>query len=228
MYNTSHKYEGDFMSKLINLNDIKKSKQDNPVMVLLCGVPGSGKTTTSKYLSQSLGFFVASSDYIRNYYRKKYNNNQNKLNKLSKRVANVCKTRIALLLLNKSSFVIDMDFRDKDRIKRYEKVGNLLGYSVMKIRLDSKSHEENISRVSKRTTNLDIIDTNIIGDNCEYSNKLSELSYYELISDRPTYIDDKWFDFIIDNNGDIDNLNKELKTISQRIKEISLTKHVRK
>ena len=121
-----------------------------------------------------------------------------------------------------------MDFRDKDRIKRYEKVGNLLGYSVVKIRLDSKSHEENISRVSKRTTNLDIIDPNITGDNCEYSNKLSELSYYELISDRPTYIDDKWFDFIIDNNGDIDNLNKELKTISKRIKEISLTKHVRK
>ena len=61
------------MSKFIKHGDLKRARNENKILVILCGVPGSGKTTTAKFLSQKFNLFVASSDYIRNYYKKSYN-----------------------------------------------------------------------------------------------------------------------------------------------------------
>lgn len=212
------------MTKFIKRGDLKRARNENKTLVILCGVPGSGKTTTAKFLSQKLNLFVASSDYIRNYYKKSYNSED----ALNKKVASECKKRLATLLLSGTSFVIDMDFDNKSRIERYENIGELLGYNIIKIKLDSKSNEENIARISKRITDFNSVDPSIIGDNCEYSNNLTEEFYYDKISKRTKFIDNEWFDFVIDNNRDISYLNDQLTNISGYVKGLSNIKKRRK
>lgn len=212
------------MSKFIKHGDLKRARNENKILVILCGVPGSGKTTTAKFLSQKFNLFVASSDYIRNYYKKSYNSDDS----LNKKVASECKKRLATLLLSGTSFVIDMDFDNKSRIERYENIGELLGYNIIKIKLDSKSNEENIARISKRITNFNSVNPSIIGDNCEYSNNISEEFYYDKISKRSKFIDNEWFDFVIDNNRDISYLNDQLTNISGYVKGLSNIKKRRK
>ena len=212
------------MSKFIKHGDLKRARNENKILVILCGVPGSGKTTTAKFLSQKFNLFVASSDYIRNYYKKSYNSEDS----LNKKVASECKKRLATLLLSGISFVIDMDFDNKSRIERYENIGELLGYNIIKIKLDSKSNEENIARISKRITNFNSVNPSIIGDNCEYSNNISEEFYYDKISKRSKFIDNEWFDFVIDNNRDISYLNDQLTNISGYVKGLSNIKKRRK
>ena len=212
------------MSKFIKHGDLKIARNENKILVILCGVPGSGKTTTAKFLSQKFNLFVASSDYIRNYYKKSYNSDDS----LNKKVASECKKRLATLLLSGTSFVIDMDFDNKSRIERYENIGELLGYNIIKIKLDSKSNEENIARISKRITNFNSVNPSIIGDNCEYSNNISEEFYYDKISKRSKFIDNEWFDFVIDNNRDISYLNDQLTNISGYVKGLSNIKKRRK
>lgn len=212
------------MSKFIKHGDLKRARNENKILVILCGVPGSGKTTTAKFLSQKFNLFVASSDYIRNYYKKSYNSEDS----LNKKVASECKKRLATLLLSGTSFVIDMDFDNKSRIERYENIGELLGYNIIKIKLDSKSNEENIARISKRITNFNSVNPSIIGDNCEYSNNISEEFYYDKISKRSKFIDNEWFDFVIDNNRDISYLNDQLTNISGYVKGLSNIKKRRK
>lgn len=212
------------MSKFIKHGDLKRARNENKTLVILCGVPGSGKTTTAKFLSQKFNLFVASSDYIRNYYKKSYNSEDS----LNKKVASECKKRLATLLLSGTSFVIDMDFDNKSRIERYENIGELLGYNIIKIKLDSKSNEENIARISKRITNFNSVNPSIIGDNCEYSNNVSEEFYYDKISKRSKFIDNEWFDFVIDNNRDISYLNDQLTNISGYVKGLSNIKKRRK
>ena len=212
------------MSKFIKHGDLKRARNENKILVILCGVPGSGKTTTAKFLSQKFNLFVASSDYIRNYYKKSYNSEDS----LNKKVASECKKRLATLLLSGTSFVIDMDFDNKSRIERYENIGELLGYNIIKIKLDSKSNEENIARISKRITNFNSVNPSIIGDNSEYSNNISEEIYYDKISKRSKFIDNEWFDFVIDNNRDISYLNDQLTNISGYVKGLSNIKKRRK
>ena len=212
------------MSKFIKHGDLKRARNENKILVILCGVPGSGKTTTAKFLSQKFNLFVASSDYIRNYYKKSYNSDDS----LNKKVASECKKRLATLLLSGTSFVIDMDFDNKSRIERYENIGELLGYNIIKIKLDSKSNEENIARISKRITNFNSVNPSIIGDNCEYSNNISEEFYYDKISKRSKFIDNEWFYFVIDNNRDISYLNDQLTNISGYVKGLSNIKKRRK
>ena len=121
-----------------------------------------------------------------------------------------------------------MDFDNKSRIERYENIGELLGYNIIKIKLDSKSNEENIARISKRITNFNSVNPSIIGDNCEYSNNISEEFYYDKISKRSKFIDNEWFDFVIDNNRDISYLNDQLTNISGYVKGLSNIKKRRK
>lgn len=99
--------------------DIKKTiKYENPTIITLSGLPGSGKTTIARKLSKRFGLFILSNDYIRNYYFIKFADDLEKKKKIPMLVARINKKRLARLLINRRSLIIDADLNTQERIEK--------------------------------------------------------------------------------------------------------------
>lgn len=195
--------------------DIKKAiKYENPTIITLSGLPGSGKTTIARELSKRFGLFVLSNDYIRNYYFVKFADDLEKKKKIPMLVARINKKRLARLLINRRSFIIDADLNTQERIEKYEKISNLFKYNVIKIKLESKNDEENIKRIESRIMDYNYVDNDVVGDNVHYSSSYPKEVYYQIKESKPQMIEPVYFDFIIENNGDLEDLNNQIENMS--------------
>ncbi len=194
------------------------TKYKNPAIITLSGLPGSGKTTVAKELSKRFGLFVLSNDYIRNYYFVKFEDDQEKQLKIPRIVARINKERLIKLLINRRSLIIDANLNTLESISKIEKIASLFKYSVIKIKIDSKNDEENIRRIENRIMNYNYKDANVIGDNVNYSTSYDQDMYYQIKKGKPEMLEPTYFDFIIENNSDLEKLNNNIENVSFHLK----------
>lgn len=194
------------------------TKYKNPAIITLSGLPGSGKTTVAKELSKCFGLFVLSNDYIRNYYFVKFEDDQEKQLKIPRIVARINKERLIKLLINRRSLIIDANLNTLESISKIEKIASLFKYSVIKIKIDSKNDEENIRRIENRIMNYNYKDANVIGDNVNYSTSYDQDMYYQIKKGKPEMLEPTYFDFIIENNSDLEKLNNNIENVSFHLK----------
>lgn len=194
------------------------TKYKNPAIITLSGLPGSGKTTVAKELSKCFGLFVLSNDYIRNYYFVKFEDDQEKQLKIPRIVARINKERLIKLLINRRSLIIDANLNTLKSIKKFEKIASLFKYSVIKIKIDSKNDEENIRRIENRVMNYNYKDANVIGDNVNYSASYDQDMYFQIKKGKPEMLEPAYFDFIIENNSDLEKLNNNIENVSFHLK----------
>lgn len=202
--------------KEMNLTSTIKYKK--PVIITLSGLPGSGKTTTARFLSKHLGIFLLSTDYVRNYYFIKFADSPEKRSKIPKFVRSINKKRLMKLLINKTSFVIDKDLNSIEALEKYYLISRVFGYEVISIKLNSKDDTENIKRISSRKMDYDKTYEGVIGDNVEYQTSYPAETYYEIKERKPEFIDDDYFDFVIDNNNDMENFENQLENMCYYLK----------
>lgn len=207
------------MQKFIKEMDVSSDiKYKKPIIITLSGLPGSGKTTTARGLSKNLGIFLFSTDYIRNYYFIKFaDKSDEEKKKIPKLVKTINKKRLVKLLLNRTSFVIDQDLNSMEAIEKYHLISKVFGYNMVSIKLDSKNDSENIQRIQGRVMNYDKTYDGVIGDNVEYQTSYPSETYFEIKKRKPQLIDDNYFDFVIDNNKDLQNLENQIETISYHL-----------
>lgn len=166
--------------------DIKKTiKYENPTIITLSGLPGSGKTTIARKLSKRFGLFILSNDYIRNYYFIKFADDLEKKKKIPMLVARINKKRLARLLINRRSLIIDADLNTQERIEKYEKISDLFKYNIIKIKLESTSDEKNIKRIENRIMDYNYVDNDVVGDNVNYSSSYPKEVYYQIKESKP-------------------------------------------
>lgn len=194
------------------------TKYKNPAIITLSGLPGSGKTTVAKELSKCFGLFVLSNDYIRNYYFVKFEDDQEKQLKIPRIVARINKERLIKLLINRRSLIIDANLNTLESISKIEKIASLFKYSVIKIKIDSKNDEENIRRIENRIMNYNYKDANVIGDNVNYSASYDQDMYFQIKKGKPEMLEPAYFDFIIENNSDLEKLNNNIENVSFHLK----------
>lgn len=195
--------------------DIKKAiKYENPTIITLSGLPGSGKTTVAKELSKRFGLFVLSNDYIRNYYFVKFADDSEKNKEIPKLVARINKKRLVKLLINKRSFIIDADLNTKERVEKYKKIADLFKYNIIKIKLESTNDEENIRRIESRIMDYNYVDNDVVGDNVNYSSSYTCDTYFQIKEAKPQEIEPVYFDFIIENDSDLESLYNKIENMS--------------
>ena len=198
--------------KEMNFDNVKKYKK--PCLITLSGLPGSGKTYVAKELSKDLGIFVLSNDYVRNYFYK-YESGMS-FEQIQKNVDKINKERLLKIILNRKSFVFDADLNTCEKFQRFIKISDMFNYELIKIKLNSND-DNNIDRILKRVMDYDMFDYNVIGDNVHYSSSYDRDTYYDIKSRKPQYIDDNYFDYVIDNFGTKEELKCKINEISTDI-----------
>lgn len=207
--------------KDMNIQGIIKYKK--PCMIIMSGPAGSGKTTIARNLSKKLKIFLLSTDYVRNYYYLKLQSKEEYSKKIQYKVKVISYKRLLKLLLHRTSFVFDKDFNLGKDIIIQEKLSKLLGYKLIKIRIDSNDDNINIERIGNRVLDYENKDEEIIGDNVCYSSAYSTNVYYDIKKRKPRKVEDINFDYIISNNGSLEEY--DLK-IDETIQDIKLRKLV--
>ena len=201
----------DFVEEM-NLENIPKYQK--PHMILLSGLPGSGKTYVARQLSIKHKLFLLSTDYVRNYY---YSHPEEiKGIKIPLRVSAISSERLTQLLFNHVSFIFDKDVNTHKELKTYQRLSKAFGYELLLIGIESED-KDNIERISKRVMDFDKVINGVVGDNVHYESAYSDDCYYEIKDRKPrelTYTD---FDYIIKNNGTKKDLDKKINVISKSL-----------
>ncbi len=210
----------DHFLREMNLEFDKCHKYRRPGFITLSGNPGSGKTLCSQELSRELGIYLLSNDYIRSY----YNCMDDLTINVEQKVSYINRKRFIKLLLNRISFVMDSNNHNIDTLNKLRKLAYLLNYEFISIRLISQNDQENIQRISKRIMDLDNKIFGVIGDNSFYSTSYTEKEYYNIVSTKPIYIPNYYFDYIIYNQSTEENF---LRNIHEVIDDISSKKLVK-
>jgi len=208
--------EKDFVQEM----DLDRTvKLDKPFVVILSGLPGSGKSHLARQLSKNLKIYLLSSDYIRNYYYQFTKDYSEKMRKeIEKKVSEINENRIRKLIGNKISFVLDKDLNKKEYVDKFLKDYNIEeNYKIVKIKINS-SDENNIERILNRKMNYNEIDSDIIGDNISYQSSFSKEVYYEIKERKPQELLDSYFDHVIDNNGTIEEFENQINYLINNIK----------
>src|SRR5574344_2848562 len=115
---------------LKEMNEEKKkvTKYKKPVMILLSGIPGSGKSTFAREASRTLGIYNLSNDYVRNYYylqSRAESHSENKRVRIEDLVHKINKQRMIKLLGSHTSFVFDSDVNSLKKATMYRKMAKL-------------------------------------------------------------------------------------------------------
>lgn len=199
----------------------KTTKYKVPCIITLSGLPGSGKTTCAKVLSKNLKIFIVSNDFIRIL----CGNSRENLDKISKKRLNrkvllLNIRRLLKLFYNRVSVVLDSDANDISKFKKIELLTKIFKYQIIKIKINSNDDKENISRIKNRKNDNNILDSEIIGDNIKpYS--FDKQTYYRVKLRKPQLLEDNFFDYILDNNGNLDdylnNLDKLVEDIQKKL-----------
>ena len=116
----------------------------------------------------------------------------------------------------KTSRIFDADLNTCEKFQRFIKISDMFNYELIKIKLNSND-DNNIDRILKRVMDYDMFDYNVIGDNVHYSSSYDRDTYYDIKSRKPQYIDDNYFDYVIDNFGTKEELKCKINEISTDI-----------
>lgn len=198
--------------KFVKEMDIDKvANYKRPHMILLSGFPGSGKTYVAKALSKKYQLFLLSNDYVRNYCFS-HNEEVSSVEPIEMIVKRINKQRLLKLLNNKKSFIFDRDINTNEEMKKFILLSKTFGYDLIAIKLNSND-KNNIERVENRFMDIDKVDKDIVGDNVEYSTSFTSSTYFKIKERKPRNIDDDYFDYVIDNNGTLENLDEQLENI---------------
>lgn len=201
-------------------------KLDKPYVVLLSGLPGSGKSFLAKQLSKRLKIFLLSSDYIRNYYYQFTDDySEEKRREIEEKVLKINEQRLIKLIENKVPFVFDKDFNKEKSINKFILDYHINDYfEIIKIKVNS-SDEHNIERIQHRKMDYKKIDSDIIGDNTSYHSSYSKEVYYEIKERKPQELANNYFDYVIDNNTTIEEFEKQIVSLINDIKKKYHKKH---
>lgn len=210
------KTENDFVKEM----DIKKvNKYKKPMMILMSGLPGSGKSSFARQTSNELGIYLISNDYVRNYYYQFLEDETEEVRQeIQSKVFNINNKRIAKLLLSRTSFILDADVNSFKMINKYKTITKLLNYKLVKIRLYSNDDQDNIKRISNKKQDFNYVYDGVIGDNVSYSRPYPEPTYYEIKARKPNNIPDIEYDYIIENKGTIEEFKSNTDKVLQKIK----------
>ncbi|MBR6690512.1 MAG: AAA family ATPase [Bacilli bacterium] len=203
----------------------KTAKYKIPCLITLSGLPGSGKTVCAKVLSKNLKVFIVSNDFIRS---SCINDNQKIIDEKTREIQNkkvllMNAKRLLQLFSNRVSVVLDSDSNDIEKFKKIELLTKFFRYQIIKIKINSVSDSVNLSRIKKRKDeDTRILDSGIIGDKIS-SFCHSEQTYYDIKSRKPQLLDDNFFDYVLNNDGDLDKYINEINNISEEIISKRLT-----
>lgn len=190
---------------------------NQPFIVSFSGLPGSGKTEMSRFLSRDLRIFLLSNDYVRNYYYtilKQYCKNARINYEMATKIMN--EQRLLILLANHIPFVFDSGINDISHYRSFENISRIFKYELIKIRINSND-EDNITRISKRNFDLDEFDDTIIGDGYAYSFPYDSDEYYRIKKRKSENLNGVNFDYTIDNYGTKEEFDEQAKSISSDI-----------
>ncbi len=202
----------DFFDTKLKLS--KTYKYEHPHMIILSGLPGSGKTHLSKRLSQELQIFLLSNDYLRNYYQQKIKSK--KLVEYLVKIVNL--ERIIQIIRTQSSFVLDASINKIGKLHHIEKFAQKAQYDLIKIKVYSGNDQQNLERIAKRYVDLTQVDEHVLGDNAQYSKPYSTEEYFEIIRGKKIQIEDNYFDYCISNNKTLEDFEQNINTIITDIK----------
>lgn len=109
------------------------------------------------------------------------------------------------------------------KFKKIELLTKIFNYQIIKIKINSVSDSVNLSRIKRRKDeDTRILDSGIIGDKIS-SFYHSEQTYYDIKSRKPQLLDDNFFDYVLDNDGDLEKYINEINNISEEIISKRLT-----
>lgn len=209
--------------------NIKKAvKYKKPTIITLSGAPGSGKTIMAKGLSKKLGFYVISSDYVRNYCTQKSDNPELEKSKIQKKVSIINRKRLVKLLFNRVSIIIDVDINTPEGIEKFLLISKVFRYRMLNIKIDSPSDLVNVERIQNRIMDFNSVDSKVIGDNVEYSTSFPEEVYYKIRERKPELIVREKFDFIIKNDDTKEAYEKKINDLALEIKKTLVLKRKNK
>lgn len=214
------KTEHDFIVEM-DLKNVTKYKE--PKLILLSGLPGSGKSTVAREASKDLGVYLLSNDYVRNYFwgfTKDCSEDARK--KIEKEVKMINCKRLAKLLTKRTSFVFDADINSSKQLQFYEGIAKLLRYQTIKIKLQSDNNQNNIKRIAENKLDYKHIYDGVIGDAVAYSSSYPENVYYEILARKQRNIPDSAYDYVIDNEGTkeefLESSNEVMNVIKKSIR----------
>ena len=213
---------GKLMEKdFINEMDFSKAiKLEKPIAILLTGDPGSGKTMLARMISRKLKLYVISSDYIRNYYyqfTKDYSDE--KRQEIAHKVLNINIERFKKIISSNISFISDRNSNTNEDVNEFiSGYGIGENYTIIKIKINSND-EVNIERISRRKADFKQIDDEIIGENISYSVPYPKEVYYEIKERKPIIVEDEEFDYIIDNNGTLEEFKQQIENVIHKIEK---------
>lgn len=194
--------------KEMKIGRVKKYKR--PQMIVLSGLPGSGKTYVAKSLSRKYNFFLLSNDYVRNYLLT-HPEEVDEQSKIPFMVKKINLLRMGRLLLRKKSFVLDKDVNTQKEMEKFSLLSKLFRYEFKTIKIYSPNDTSNIGRIQNRYMDYSNIDLDIVGDNAAYSTSYPDSTYYDIKARKTNEIDDSFYDFIITNNGSLEEFNDEIQ-----------------
>lgn len=208
-----------FYKHILDKMDFDKVKlYKKPCVIVISGMPGSGKSTLSRELSKQLEIYLLSQDYIRSYYCiniEKYSEDKRLyIDSLAKK-CNI--QRLIKLLYNRIPFVLDTDINTKKIYDQLKLICMIFRYKLIKIKINSKD-EDNIQRILNRTTGFNCVYENIIGDNVNYSTSYTQEDYYDIKKRKVPKLDNVLFDYILDNYGSNIEFLNNIDDIIQDIK----------
>lgn len=197
--------------------EIQKAKRyKEPFIIMLTGLPGSGKTHLSQELSRQLKIYLLSTDYIRNYfYQSITEHTEDNQIYIEDKVKKIINDKLQILVDNNISFVLDKGLNNLDEYNK-----NIFSkYKKILIKIISEDDNKNIERIQKRKLDFNNKDDTIIGDNLAYSSSYSAGTYYRIKENKKVDIPDTFYDIIIENNGSLDEYNIKIKGIIEKIKK---------
>lgn len=205
----------DFINQLYK--EIEKTKKyENPFVIMLSGPPGAGKTYFSKELSRKLKIYLLSTDYVRNFFYQ-FENEYTEDNRISieEKVKSINDERLQILVDNNISMILDSCQNNLDVYNQcmFDKYRKLL------IEIVSENDEVNIERIQSREIDYIKKDETIIGDNVAYSGSYTGDVYYQIKNRKNNIIPKYKYDFIIENDGTLEEYNIKIETLIEKIKK---------
>lgn len=213
----------DYEKQIINeMNYNDSIKYNNPYIIALSGMSGSGKTFLSQQLSRKLKIFLLSQDYVRNYYCTNIKEYNEKYRLYIDYIVKKCNLkRFLILSANRISLVLDGNINSKKQYEFLMLLCKILKYDLIKIKINSND-EDNITRIINRNTNFNKIDETIIGDKNNYNTKYTAKEYYKIKNRKTENLKDVLFDYTINNYNSETSYIKEIDDVINNIKKIKL------
>ena len=191
---------------------------ENPVIITMTGVPGSGKSLLSRTLSSAFRLYLLSNDYVRNYLLQECEGID--LSEVQSKVRQINNLRLAKLLLGRVSVVMDASLDDVNQLKKLEMLCKILRYNLIKVKIEAYNDSVNIQRIQRRVMDYDKKFEGVLGDSAMYSTSYSEEEYYAILARKQTGSPISDFDYVIQNSdNDVEALQNQVNELVDGINE---------